>query len=202
MNDSNLIPVPETAEGLPKRLIDIIRYVRQYLRHEVEHSVCTRDGKQSLGRWLDEIIQSDDHAPKDLLPKLSTFSCFRHGEDRPFRVLIEGPDGFTYFADGSSMNDLVAMFLLSPHVVTNSAMASAIRERMRQNEKWGEQNHDLCTWSTILTEECGEFAEAALHDKFGGHAATGVRMEAVQVAAVALQIVEFLDRTRAGEFLD
>lgn len=67
-------------------------------------------------------------------------------------------------------------------------------ERFQQNAKWGEQNHDPITWSAILTEECGEFAEAALHHRFGGPAAGGLRNEAVQCAAVALQIIEYIDR--------
>lgn len=74
------------------------------------------------------------------------------------------------------------------------ALEAVIKERERQNRKWGEQNHDPITWSTILTEECGEFAQAALHHKFGGPAAAGLRDEAIQCAAVAVQIVEFLDR--------
>lgn len=74
------------------------------------------------------------------------------------------------------------------------AVVSVLEERKRQTAKWGEQNHDPITWSAILGEECGEFAEAALHTKFGGPKAAGLRMEAVQCAAVALQIVEFLDK--------
>lgn len=84
----------------------------------------------------------------------------------------------------------------------NSALASVLDERRKQDAKWGEQNHDPITWSAILTEECGEFAEAAFHDKFGGHAAAGLRNEAVQVSAVALQIVECLDRLRPDDFKD
>lgn len=74
------------------------------------------------------------------------------------------------------------------------AVNDALAERTRQDAKWGQQDHDPITWSAILTEECGELAEAALHHRFGGPAAAGLRTEAVQVAAVALQIVECLDR--------
>jgi NTP pyrophosphatase (non-canonical NTP hydrolase) len=73
-------------------------------------------------------------------------------------------------------------------------LEAVIKERERQNLKWGEQNHDPITWSAILSEECGEFAQAALRHKFGGPAAAGLREEAIQCAAVALQIVECLDR--------
>lgn len=77
---------------------------------------------------------------------------------------------------------------------TNKIILDILAERKRQNDKWGEQNHEPIIWSAILTEECGEFAEAALHNKFGGHAANGLREEAIQCAAVALQIIEYLDR--------
>lgn len=74
------------------------------------------------------------------------------------------------------------------------ALESVLQERIRQDVKWGEQNHDLFTWTTILGEEFGEFCQAALHLKFGGKAAQGLREEAVQQAAVALAIVECIDR--------
>jgi len=74
------------------------------------------------------------------------------------------------------------------------AVEAVSAERRRQHEKWGEQNHDMMTWLAILHEETGELAEACLHEKFGGPAAENVMLEAVQVAAVALQIVEFLQR--------
>ena len=78
-----------------------------------------------------------------------------------------------------------------------AAVAAVLRERKRQNEKWGVQNHDPVTWSAILSEECGEFAEAALHVKFGGPAAIGLRDEAIHCAAVAVQIIECIDRKGA-----
>lgn len=78
------------------------------------------------------------------------------------------------------------------------ALHDVNRERERQDAKWGEQKHDLCTWVTILTEEVGELAQAVLHDTFGGPHAEEVRMEAIHVAAVAVQISEYLDRQGRG----
>ena len=52
------------------------------------------------------------------------------------------------------------------------------------------------TWLCILHEETGELSEAVLHRKFGGPEAFGELSEAIQVAAVALQIVEFLLRRK------
>ena len=73
-------------------------------------------------------------------------------------------------------------------------------ERVRQVEKWGEQNHPPEVWLAILTEELGEMAqemlnlrntteqlEPAQREIVKGRLST----EAVHVAAVALQIVEF-----------
>ena len=67
-------------------------------------------------------------------------------------------------------------------------------ERARQNEKWGEQNHDDYRWLAILTEEIGELAQAALHDEFGGRAAGTLEDELIQVAAVAVQWLECIER--------
>lgn len=75
-----------------------------------------------------------------------------------------------------------------------NALASVLAERERQDAKWGEQNLDPFTYLAVLTEEVGELAQAALHTRFGGPAAAGLRDEAVHVAAVALAIVECLDR--------
>lgn len=69
-----------------------------------------------------------------------------------------------------------------------------MQERVDQNVKWGEQNHDDATWSLILGEEVGEACQAALHDRFGGDHAGTLRDELVQVAAVVVQWIECLDR--------
>lgn len=67
-------------------------------------------------------------------------------------------------------------------------------ERSRQDKKWGEQNHDLFDWLTILMEEVGELAQAALHTRYGGSKASGLRTEAIQVAAVITAMIECIDR--------
>lgn len=76
-------------------------------------------------------------------------------------------------------------------------------ERERQDKKWGEQNHDDYRWLAILTEEVGELAQAILHDEFGGSHAGTTQTELVQVAAVAVQWLECMERRgltpRAGD---
>lgn len=67
-------------------------------------------------------------------------------------------------------------------------------ERARQDEKWGEQNHEDETWLAILMEEVGELAEAILHRRFGGGKASHRNKELVQVAAVAIAWMECIER--------
>ena len=71
-------------------------------------------------------------------------------------------------------------------------------ERQRQNDKWGEQNHDDYRWLAILTEEVGELAEAILHDEFGGDAAGHTHTELIHTAAVAVQWLECMIRKHKG----
>ena len=67
-------------------------------------------------------------------------------------------------------------------------------ERRRQDELWGPQQHDWPVWSAILTEETGEVAEAALRVHFGHDVDLDhLREELVQVAAVAVHMVERID---------
>ena len=81
------------------------------------------------------------------------------------------------------------------------AIRDVLRERRRQNEGWGEQNHDPQTWLSVLVEEVGEMAKEANDLHFwaangGGRDDIRARLytEAVQTAAVALAIVECLLR--------
>jgi hypothetical protein len=83
-----------------------------------------------------------------------------------------------------------------------TALASVVQERNRQDEKWGEQNHDPIFWLGILGEEFGELCEAVNESVFTGpHAKRekggyeNMRREAVQLAAVTVAFVEYLDRT-------
>lgn len=74
---------------------------------------------------------------------------------------------------------------------------AVVAERERQDAKWGPQDHPLPVWMAILMEEVGELSECVLHAQFGGHAAENLRKEAVQVAAVALALVQAFDEGRA-----
>jgi hypothetical protein len=88
-----------------------------------------------------------------------------------------------------------------------SALLDVAAERERQDAKWGEQNHDFTVWATVLGEEFGETCHAMLHYRAAAGRAENVegdtdpaawlekvRKEAIQTAAVAVAIVEFIDR--------
>lgn len=87
------------------------------------------------------------------------------------------------------------------------ALLDVAAERGRQDDKWGEQNHDLTVWATVLGEEFGETCHAILHYRAASGRAENVegdtdpdawlakvRNEVIQTAAVAVAIVEFIDR--------
>lgn len=76
------------------------------------------------------------------------------------------------------------------------ALLAVIGERMRQKTKWGtnELVHSPMEWLSILMEEVGEFAKEANGLCFSKGSMSNLRREAVQVAAVALAIVESIDQ--------
>lgn len=69
-------------------------------------------------------------------------------------------------------------------------------ERMRQEKKWGQQDHEPADYLMILGEEVGEANKAALEHKFGYPNADlrEYRKELVQVAAVAVAMIQSYDR--------
>ena len=89
-------------------------------------------------------------------------------------------------------------------VPRNEAIDLIMRERWRQDAKWGEQNHPPALWATILGEEYGEFCEAVNETEFdnGVHKEKGgyenVMRELTHVAAVAVAAMECLMRHKEG----
>lgn len=83
-------------------------------------------------------------------------------------------------------------------------------ERRSQIEKWGEQDHSPIEWMAILTEEVGEASKEAVDHHFlneikaldSGRVVNEVqtnrlrayRKELIQVAAVAVSMIESLER--------
>lgn len=90
------------------------------------------------------------------------------------------------------------------HLRQVSAQNLVTVERALQLEKWGPQDTNAWPeWMSILTEEVGELAEAIneTHFRNAAHPERGglekIRHEAVQVAAVAVAIVEATLRMEA-----
>lgn len=71
------------------------------------------------------------------------------------------------------------------------ALCALIREQIRQEVKWGEQNHSPEYWLLILMEEIGEFCRARM-EKNHEHS----MKELVQVAAVAQTMLECAIRNK------
>ena len=95
-------------------------------------------------------------------------------------------------------------------------LSEIIAERQKQDAKWGEQNHIPIEWSAILTEECGEVAKEALEyhfytkkNRLSDKSASSIvwqkeklskyRTELIQVAAVAVAMLESLERNELSE---
>ena len=91
--------------------------------------------------------------------------------------------------------------------IMKSAIELVVAERHRQIEKWGDQsgNHPF-EWMSILGEEFGELCEAVnetcfqtqhVKPELGG--TNAILREAVQVAAVAVSIIEAATRQQAAQ---
>ena len=75
-------------------------------------------------------------------------------------------------------------------------LKEVLNERRMQEQKWGQQNHDGPFYLTILMEEVGECAEAILESRADPKSWEDrtIRNEAIQIAAVAIAMVEAFDR--------
>lgn len=76
---------------------------------------------------------------------------------------------------------------------TPSILQMIRAERIRQDTKWGVQNHPPLGWIAILVEEVGEAAKGVLEGSSFKY-----RDEMIQVAAVAIAAIESLDRGNVG----
>lgn len=82
-------------------------------------------------------------------------------------------------------------------------MADILAERHGQLAKWGVQNHSPIEWMSILVEEVGEASKeaheyhfAGVHYELDSQRLHRLRAELVQVAAVAVAMIESLDRNK------
>lgn len=99
--------------------------------------------------------------------------------------------------EGKNFRDFAKMHLFGEQA---SAIKEVLRERFRQDLKWGRQDHALERWTGILGEEYGELCEAINETIFDNGTDKGgykqMRKEAIQVAAVAVAFAEYLDRNK------
>lgn len=74
-----------------------------------------------------------------------------------------------------------------------------LQERDSQDRVWGTQHHTALEWIPILGEEFGEVCKAAgeSHHGYGESEWSDYRLELVQVAAVAVAMIESYDRGEA-----
>ncbi len=83
-----------------------------------------------------------------------------------------------------------------------SVLSEVFAERKAQDARFGEQNHDPAVYLSILVEEVGEVAQDINDATHGDEDSPRVcllaaRAELVQVAAVAVAMIEALDRRLA-----
>ena len=73
-------------------------------------------------------------------------------------------------------------------------------EMNKQVKKWGVQNHNPHVFNTILVEEVGEVAKAILKTEGEGNTMSwqDVQEELIQVAAVAMSMIESIERNQVG----
>ncbi len=77
-------------------------------------------------------------------------------------------------------------------------------ERFAQEQKWGQQNHEPARYLAILAEEFGEVAKEVVEFTWAGDPEVrrqrlqNMRKELIQTAAVAVAMVEALDRLTQG----
>lgn len=69
------------------------------------------------------------------------------------------------------------------------------QEKERQENKWGQQDHDPYIWLAILGEKVGEVNKAVIENFFNDTDMEDYRKELVQVAAVAISAIESYDRS-------
>ena len=145
------------------------------------------------------VVQSATHHTKAITRALSEDNQFDEGATA-FHFLIQ--DSF------SNWNDME-----NKAGFTEVVMALVAKERHKQNEKWGEQNHNPIEWAAIIGEEFGEMSREAVDIHFRNpvkgrisevdnfdrvQRVEAYQKELIQLAAVTIQAVECLMRQRAN----
>jgi len=93
---------------------------------------------------------------------------------------------------------MIAKQIDPPGYLTLRVLFLIQQERQRQHAQWGAQDLQPTEWLAILTEEVGEAAKSAFTLQQSQHDPVfleDLREELVQVAAVAVQWLESIERT-------
>ncbi len=116
------------------------------------------------------------------------------------RVVI---DYFTFFSSwfrSESSDDTKSNLEIERKKMRENIFKEISEERERQDLKFGPQNHRPAEWCMILGEEVGEVQKAALESYFRyegkNNDYSDYRKELIQVAAVAIAMIESYDRNR------
>jgi len=81
-----------------------------------------------------------------------------------------------------------------PGNAASAPLTAVAAERRAQEARWGVQRHSWPEWIAILTEEVGEASREAIEQHWRPTAdLTRLRSELVQVAAVAVAMIEHVD---------
>lgn len=185
----------------PEVLIDMSR---------IEKAARVQDGEdeKSISEILEKVEDKDRRRSYE-----SVIEAFGWSAKNDSDSSIEDSENSDLKEVTSSYKESGLVYGYSLRTVTEMVLEEVLKERTRQNEKWGQQDHNLTEWVAILTEEVGEVSKEACDYHFGTGLNGGIsdtvgdsitqdvrldryREECIQVAAVAVQMVEALDRMR------
>ena len=85
--------------------------------------------------------------------------------------------------------------------VTPKIIGDVMGERKRQDEKWGEQNHNAFVWACIIGEEYGEMCKAINEFSFNPTPKTeqDIYNETIQTMASCMAMLECIERSRTSK---
>ena len=121
--------------------------------------------------------------------------------DKRREAIIEMFMGWNWAAGESSKNISRAEALYEAGANHNPAIKDILEERRGQDRVWGQQNHSPEIWLSILMEEVGELSQEMLNRRFDNSATPNLQVEMMQVAAVAVAMLECCMRNKWSEEL-
>lgn len=188
--DGRLAVFPEVPEADRQAFVDgLSDYFQEAAVHDPSVGIFgMRDGEAELANALmdalrkgeSETVDAIEAAPKEVQTTSADMSARLAAiKDIPTQRLID-------IAMAERDERLIE---LTPD--NGRWIAKIVAERVRQDQKFGSpQENTYCEWASILTEEVGELAKELNELNFGRGHFLRMETEAIQVAAVALAILE------------